>query len=243
MTNPEPPSAAPVAWCRSDEFAQFAQGRGYLLAFSEQRPERHPNCDMPLYAQPQANTAPDADQAEGPCLDDVAELCAEFGFDLLDDDFGESLDVLRDMITAAITRWRAPAAEPVAAQDTEVDWESMTARMDKGTQARATQIESKVRSLRLNFEDYMINGDEVVDVESSQAINVNGVFSLPRLDELIDAVDGGPTPLPAQGEVEELIAALEADAECVAAEQPDLMQLTDKQLTRIAQLLKGTTHA
>ena len=49
----------------------------------------------------------------------------------------------------------------------------------------------------------------------------------------------GPAALPAQGEVEKLIAALEADAECVAAEQPDLMQLTDKQLTRIAELLKG----
>ena len=59
----------------------------------------------------------------------------------------------------------------------------------------------------------------------------------------LDVVHGGPTPLPAsevQGEVEELIAALEADAECVAAEQPDLMQLTDKQLRRTAELLKGT---
>jgi hypothetical protein len=46
-------------------------------------------------------------------------------------------------------------------------------------------------------------------------------------------------PAPAQGEVDELIAAPEADAECVAAEQPDLMQLTDKQLTRIAELLKA----
>ena len=35
-------------------------------------------------------------------------------------------------VRAAITRWRAPAAEPVAAQDTEVDWEKMTARMDFG---------------------------------------------------------------------------------------------------------------
>jgi hypothetical protein len=47
----------------------------------------------------------------------------------------------------------------------------------------------------------------------------------------------------AQGDVAELVATLEADAECVAAEQPDLMQLTDKQLTRIAELLKGIHHA
>ncbi len=53
----------------------------------------------------------------------------------------------------------------------------------------------------------------------------------------------GPVASPAQGEVAELVAALEADAECVAAEQPDLMQLTDKQLRRIAQLLKGVFHA
>jgi hypothetical protein len=46
-----------------------------------------------------------------------------------------------------------------------------------------------------------------------------------------------------QGEVGELVAALEADAKCIAAEQPDLMQLTDKQLIRIAQLLKGLPNA
>ena len=178
MTNPETPSTAPVAWCRSDEFAQFAQGREYLLAFSEQ----HPACDIPLYAQPQTSTAQptgpsleevgtlmawlgekaiqaadaglskdagmltwasqvigervdedalDADQAEGPSLADVDELCAKFGFHL-GDDRGEGLGNLRDLITAAIARCRAPVAEPVAAQDTEVDWESMTARMDFG---------------------------------------------------------------------------------------------------------------
>ena len=109
MTNPETPSAAPVAWCRSGEFAQFAQGREYLLAFSEQ----HPDCEMALYAQPQAGAAQDADQAEGPSVADVDELCAEFGFHL-DDDQGDGLEILRDMITATITRWRAPVAKPVA---------------------------------------------------------------------------------------------------------------------------------
>ena len=53
----------------------------------------------------------------------------------------------------------------------------------------------------------------------------------------------GPDALPAQGEVAELVAALEADAECVAAEQPDLMQLTDKQLRRVTELLKRLPHA
>jgi hypothetical protein len=56
---------------------------------------------------------PDADQAEGPSVDDVAELCQEFGFHL-DSDDSLSLSILRDMIAAAITRWRAPVTEPVA---------------------------------------------------------------------------------------------------------------------------------
>jgi hypothetical protein len=59
-----------------------------------------------------------------------------------------------------------------------------------------------VRSLRLTFEEQVINGDESVDVRafdglktrinvgSSQAVNVNGALSLTALDELIDAVDG-----------------------------------------------------
>jgi hypothetical protein len=71
-----------------------------------------------------------------------------------------------------------------------------------GAQAKAEQIQMKVRSLRLTFEDYVINGDESADprafdglktrinVGSSQAVNVNGALSLTALDELIDAVDG-----------------------------------------------------
>ena len=71
-----------------------------------------------------------------------------------------------------------------------------------GPQAKAEQIQMKVRSLRLTFEEYVINGDEAADprafdglrtrinVGSSQAVNVNGALSLSNLDELIDAVDG-----------------------------------------------------
>jgi len=71
-----------------------------------------------------------------------------------------------------------------------------------GPQAKAEQIQMKVRSLRLTFEEYVINGDESADprafdglktrinVGSSQAVNVNGALSLTALDELIDAVDG-----------------------------------------------------
>jgi hypothetical protein len=110
MTNPEAPSTAPVAWCRSDDFSAALQK---VQSFSGWR-EQHPDCDMALYAQPQANAAaPATDQAEGPSLADVAELCAEFEYHIdSDDDY--SLGILRDMITAAITRWRAPVAQPAS---------------------------------------------------------------------------------------------------------------------------------
>ena len=71
-----------------------------------------------------------------------------------------------------------------------------------GAQAKAEQIQMKIRSMRLTFEDYVINGNESsdprafdglkarVNTGSSQAVNVNGALSLTALDELIDAVDG-----------------------------------------------------
>jgi hypothetical protein len=64
-------------------------------------------------AQRDASYPVAADQAEGPSLADVDELCAEFGFRLPDNEGRVcSKEVLRDMITAAITRWPL-AAEPV----------------------------------------------------------------------------------------------------------------------------------
>jgi hypothetical protein len=109
---------APIAWCRSDDFRNSLIKRQSFNGWREQ----HPDCDMALYAQPQAGaTAPDADQAEGPSLADVDWLCAEFGFHYDDD---ESQEILHNMITAAITRWRAPVAQPVAApapQEPDVD--------------------------------------------------------------------------------------------------------------------------
>jgi hypothetical protein len=112
MTNPTPTPqpADPVAWCRSDDFRDSLLTRMSLVAWREP----HPDCDMPLYAQPQASAiAPDADQAEGPSLADVDELCAEFGFHLSNDTYTvASLETLRDVITAAITRWPLPALQP-----------------------------------------------------------------------------------------------------------------------------------
>jgi hypothetical protein len=64
-------------------------------------------------AQRDASPPADADQAKGPSVDDVVELCQEFGFHL-DSDDGLSLSILRDMITAAINRWPLPALQPPA---------------------------------------------------------------------------------------------------------------------------------
>ena len=73
---------------------------------------------------------------------------------------------------------------------------------NRGLQAKAAQIEAKLLSMRKTLEEYWFNGDESVDprafdglkkrigTESSQAFNSNGAFSLSKLDELIDSVDG-----------------------------------------------------
>jgi hypothetical protein len=100
MTNPTPTPqpATPVAWCRTDDFRNALLKRQSFSGWLEP----HPDCDMALYAQP---------QAEGPSLADVVELCTEFGFHWAA--VGDCPVVLRDMITAAINRWPL-AAEPVA---------------------------------------------------------------------------------------------------------------------------------
>jgi hypothetical protein len=179
---------------------------------------------------------PRADQTEGPSLDDVAELCEEFGFvpgnngALLAADVFRApplspLPMLRDMITAAITRWRAPVAQP-AAQPVNV---ANLMRLTEGVDPYAPGDPDVDHILALAQILEEVDGRYDTYPEDAKAILAHPGFS---------GCHDGPVALPAQGEVDELVAALEADAECVAAEQPDLMQLTDKQLTRIAELLK-----
>ena len=257
MTNPETPSTAPVAWCRSDDFLNALLKRQSFSGWREQ----HPNCDMALYAQPQASAAPDADQSEGPHLDDVAELCTEFGFDLLDDDFGESIGILRDMITAALTRWRAPVAEPVATpapQEPDVD--------------RVLKLAAIIREVDLNPDanTFVLGWDELAKAILAHpgfSVCHDGPVALPAPDHLsligfafgrepwatwlrqggclesahcelsdlmlaVLARWGSPTALPAQGEVEELVEFLDG----VADLQPHLCH-ADK-VRRAAELLK-----
>jgi hypothetical protein len=60
-----------------------------------------------------------------------------------------------------------------------------------------------------------------------------------RHQELFDrarAALAQPEPA-ADGEVAEMVAVLRADAECITAGQPELMQVTDNQLNRVADLL------
>jgi hypothetical protein len=61
-------------------------------------------------------TPPAPEKEEGPTLADVDELCAEFGFHY-DDDQGETLEILQDMISASLARWGVPATKPVPAGD------------------------------------------------------------------------------------------------------------------------------
>jgi hypothetical protein len=84
----------------------------------------------------------------------------------------------------------------------DIDVDLAKIRMS-GEQAKLDQIQMKIRSMRLTFEDLFINGNESVDPRqfdglrtrinsgSSQAISMGGALSLARLDELIDAVDAG----------------------------------------------------
>jgi hypothetical protein len=98
-------------------------------------------------------------------------------------------------------------------------------------------------------------------------LNDPGVDHILRLAEIIREVDGkddrraaalaeailahpgfsgchdGPVASAAQGEVDELVAALEADAKCVEVEHYDLCNMTADQMRRIAQLLKGLPNA
>jgi len=90
-------------------------------------------------AQRDVSPPPAADQAEGPSVDDVAELCQEFGFvpgnngALLTADVFRApplspLPMLRDMITAAITRWPLPVARPITS-----DWQPIETAPRDGT--------------------------------------------------------------------------------------------------------------
>jgi hypothetical protein len=181
MTNPEAPSTAPVAWCQSDDFRNALSKR---QSFSGWR-EPHPDCDMALYAHPQASaTAPATDQAEGPSLADVAELCAELGFHLPDNDTydGVSLGTLHDMITAAITRWRAPVAQPVA-----------TPAPQKPDADRVLKLAAIIREVDLKPD---ANTFVLGENELAEAILAHPGFG---------GCHDGPAALPAQGEVAELV--------------------------------------
>lgn len=93
-----------------------------------------------------------------------------------------------------------PQAEKLKVLGAEVDVDTSIIDM-RGPQAVADQVQMKVRSMRLTFEDQVINGDESVNprsfdglkrrinVGSSQAVSMGGALSLSALDELIDAVD------------------------------------------------------
>jgi hypothetical protein len=215
------------------------------------------------WAQTRAIAAQAAAQAEGPSLDDVAELCKEFGFvpgsngALLDADVFRApplspLSTLHDMITAAITRWPAPVAQPAAqpvnlAELHDPDFSgglTPSQHLDVlhgGPDPRAAATASPGLPPRVG---HILRLAAIIrKVDGSHDLGAAALAEAILAHPGFSGCHDGPVALPAQGKVAELVAVLEADAECVAAEQPDLMQLTDKQLTRIAELLKGVPHA
>jgi hypothetical protein len=84
-----------------------------------------------------------------------------------------------------------------------------------------------------------IRGTESPDSSVATCPELEKAVAKRRAATLLQQQCAPPSPEVVAGEVKELVAALRADAECVTAGQPDLMQLTDKQLTRIAEILKA----
>lgn len=93
-----------------------------------------------------------------------------------------------------------PQSERLKVLGSDVDVDTAVIDM-RGPQAVADQVQMKIRSMRMTFEDHFINGDESanprafdglkrrINVDSSQAISMGGALSLSALDELIDACD------------------------------------------------------
>jgi hypothetical protein len=111
-------------------------------------------------------------------------------------------------LRAVLTRWGRPAARPAP----EAAPEPRNPTMD--------EVMALAKSFRL----------EVNDQDALMWLVVTAIAAWG------DAFEAPPAP--EAGEVGELVAVLLADAECLAAEQPDLMQATNVQLTRAATLLQ-----
>ena len=114
--------------------------------------------------------------------------------------------------------------------------------------AAAVKPDGGYRAATLEDPDIGDGGDQMVQVE--WWIPQHGCDSL---ENTLDAIKGrlliavrdwwetalAPAVPLAQGEVAELVAALEADAECAEVEHYDLCNMTAAQMRRIAELLKG----
>ena len=209
-------------------------------------------------------------------VDDVAELCQEFGFHFDSDDI-VNLSILRDVITAAITHWRAPVAQFWYSPEPHPSLEEVVGYVMGGCEIDGKRIRLNIAVLEpCPVDEWRPIARKAlkrltappVAQPAAQPVNLvelrdpdfsDGLTPIQHLDVVHGGADprvaaalaeailshpgfgdchDGPVALPAQGEVAELVAALKADAECVAADKPDLMQLTDKQLARIAELLK-----
>jgi hypothetical protein len=158
---------------------------------------------------------------------------------------------IHDVIIAAITRWPAPVAQPAAqpvnlAELHDPDFSGgltpsqhldvLHGGPDPRTAATASPgLPPRVgHILRLAAIIRKVDGKH----DLGAAALAEAILAHPGFSDCHD----GPVASAAQGEVAELVAALEADAECVAAEHYDLCNMTADQMRRIAQLLKASTQ-
>jgi hypothetical protein len=135
-------------------------------------------------------------EGEGLSLAEVDELCAEFGFHL-DDDQGEGLEVLQEMITAALARWGRPTAPP--APRPEGDWFAVAVvAQDMRSRGLAEQAcgEELLKLANSNRSQparpATPPAPEVGEVEASWGHGFDLKRLADRLDELANYVTQGP---------------------------------------------------
>jgi hypothetical protein len=197
----------------------------------------------------------------GPTDDDLEGVFVDWA-EWPDDESDRVLDrsTFVSAARAVLARWGRPAIQPVPeglTYEESRDWYSYcpedgielhsskelaqkAAQEIMGSYAKAAYSDGWHEDME------SVSWGMILPVEQAQVVERTKAESDSGFDEwvqyaLVPARWGRPTiqPVPvAEEEVATLVAALRADAECVAAEHPDLMQLTDKQLTRVADLLQ-----
>jgi hypothetical protein len=190
---------------------------------------------------------PRADQAKGPSLAEIGQLCKEFGFQpgsngalLWADTFRappqDPLQALQEMIAAAIARWRNWGS--VAGSGIKAAIVNEFFDTNQGPRAAATASPGLPPRV-----GHIVRLAEIIrEVDGKHDLSAAALAEAILAHPGFSGCHDGPVASAAQGEVAELVAALEADAECVEVEHYDLCNMTADQMRRIAHLLKTSTQ-